>query len=62
MATGSNRARQVRYTWSDYQTWGDDERWEIISGEAYAMTPAPGLGHQAIVGALYRQMANWFCG
>lgn len=30
-----------RYTWSDYQTWPDDERWEIIDGEAYFLGKFP---------------------
>ena len=30
-----------KYTYRDYLTWDDDERWEIIGGEAYNMTPAP---------------------
>ena len=34
------------FTYSDYTTWPDDERWEIIGGEAYAMTAAPSLRHQ----------------
>lgn len=29
------------YTYGDYLTWSDDERWEIIDGEAFDMTPAP---------------------
>lgn len=37
-----------RYTYQEYLTWPDDQRWEIIAGVAYAMTPAPGVGHQRI--------------
>ena len=40
------------YTYRDYLTWPDDERWEIIRGEAYAVTPAPSPAHQRLVGAL----------
>ena len=28
-------------TFNDYRSWADEERWGIINGEAYAMTPAP---------------------
>jgi Uma2 family endonuclease len=49
-----------RFTWRDYRSWSDDERWEIIGGEAFAMTPAPILRHQRIVTELNRQMANAF--
>lgn len=46
-----------RYTWSDYQTWDDDKRWEIIGGEAFLMA-SPTSRHQHVTGELFRQMAN----
>ena len=36
------------FTYHDYLTWPDQERWEIIHGEAFAMTPAPSTRHQMI--------------
>ena len=42
-----------RYTWSDYQTWPDDERWEIIGARAYAMSPSPSFRHQAVSGEIH---------
>jgi hypothetical protein len=27
------------HTWTEYQTWRDDERWKIIDGVAYNMSP-----------------------
>lgn len=36
------------YTWADYRTWPDDERWELIGGVAYAMSPSPTSRHQII--------------
>ncbi len=36
------------FTFADYLTWPDEERWEIIEGVAYNMTPAPSTEHQAI--------------
>lgn len=38
---------QQRFTWQDYLSWPDDERWEIIAGEAFAMSP-PMTRHQRI--------------
>ena len=35
-----------KFTYSDYVAWPDDERWELIDGEAYSMTPAPTTRHQ----------------
>lgn len=52
--------RHAKLTYADYKTWPDDERWEIINGEAYAMTPAPSLKHQAIVTNLTGVFFNFF--
>ena len=38
-----------RFTWSDYRSWPDDQRWELIDGVAYAMSPAPSIKHQDVV-------------
>ena len=40
---------QERFTYRDYRTWPDEERWEIIDGHAWAMSPAPRSRHQALV-------------
>ncbi len=50
------------FTYSDYLTWPDGERWEIIDGEAIAMSPAPGRRHQQLSGELFRQFANYLKG
>jgi Uma2 family endonuclease len=42
-----------KYAYSDYLTWPDDERWEIIDGDAYNMTPAPSIKHQNVVGTIF---------
>jgi len=36
-------------------TWPENERWELIDGIAYNMTPAPSTRHQVIVTALMTQ-------
>lgn len=52
-------AKQInKYTFQDYLTWPDEERWEIIDGVAFNMTPAPGSKHQLIVGSVYRVIGN----
>lgn len=53
---------QTRYSYADYLTWPEAERWEIIDGVAYNMTPAPSPRHQEILGELFRQFANWLSG
>ena len=37
-----------RNTVHDYMTWPDEERWEIIDGFVYDMSPAPSLYHQTV--------------
>lgn len=37
------------YTYGDYRAWPDDERWELIEGEAWNMSPAPSSSHQGLV-------------
>ena len=60
---GSTAKRHgAKFTFSDYRTWPDDERWEIINGEAYAMTPAPTLKHQKVVGNFHLKLAGFFSG
>ena len=46
------------FTYADYLNWPEGERWEIIGGEAFAMSPAPGRRHQQLSGELFRQFAN----
>jgi Uma2 family endonuclease len=46
-----------RYTYADYRTWPDEERWELIDGVAWNMSPAPSTRHQGILGELYIQVA-----
>ncbi|NJD37128.1 MAG: Uma2 family endonuclease [Geobacter sp.] len=47
-----------KYTYADYLTWDDGQRWELINGEAYCMSPAPGVRHQKLSVELSRQFAN----
>lgn len=41
--------KDKKYSYEDYLAWPEDERWEIIDGAAYNMTPAPQIKHQNIV-------------
>ena len=53
---------QARYTVADYMSWPDDERWELIAGEVYNMSPAPTIKHQGIVGDFYSQLKQQLIG
>ena len=48
------------YSYADYLSWPDEERWEIIEGVPYSMSPAPNPYHQEILVELTRQFANYF--
>ncbi len=50
------------YNYHDYCTWPEDERWELIAGTAYAMSPAPRRKHQGMVVALNVQLGRHFAG
>jgi len=54
--------KEKRYTYTDYRTWDDDERWELIDGVPYAMPPAPLRIHQEILGGLFSQLHNFLRG
>ena len=57
-------ARQLeeRFTYGDYLKWDDDERWELIDGVPYNMSPAPKVAHQRLVAQLVRHFANYLDG
>ncbi len=48
-----------KWSYREYREWPDDERWEIINGDAYAMSPAPSRRHQEIAGELFREIATY---
>jgi len=50
------KSPKQKYTYADYLTWPDDERWELIDGVAYAMAPALTISHQTLAGQLFRQI------
>jgi Uma2 family endonuclease len=54
-----------RYTYKEYKNWPEGERWEIIEGVAYAMSPAPTRSHQRfvvdLVGKLYAFLSGKPC-
>ena len=51
--------KEETYTYADYCTWDDSERWELIDGEAYAMSPAPSWVHQSLSMALSVKIYNF---
>jgi Uma2 family endonuclease len=58
--TKESMARTLGFTWDDYRSWNDGQRWEVVRGEAYAMTPAPRTRHQKVQQEFSRQLGNFF--
>ena len=59
----NNTAKKLNvYTWAEYRTWSDDQRWEIIGGEAHAMSPSPTVRHQMVQTKLGRRLDEFFDG
>lgn len=53
---------EKKYTYDDYASWPDDERWELIGGQAYNMTPAPSFRHQRHAGAIFNYLTTKLSG
>ena len=50
-----------RYTYADYASWDDDNRYELIDGEVFMMS-APSVEHERISRELFVQLANFLKG
>ena len=57
---GIPKKADYKFTYQDYCSWPDDERWEIIDGIAYDMSPAPPRRHQGILGKIFFEFSNYF--
>lgn len=56
------KSAEYRYTYGDYVQWTGDERWELIDGEPFLMSPAPSRVHQEIVVSLVVQISTFLQG
>jgi Uma2 family endonuclease len=54
--------KEDRFTYADYLTWDDDQRWELIDGEAFCMSPGPNRIHQKLLGDLHVQFHTYLEG
>lgn len=50
------------FTYRHYRTWPDEERWELIEGQAFSMSAAPNRFHQTILGKLHLEFATFLKG
>jgi Uma2 family endonuclease len=55
---GLPKHKEGTFTYADYLQWPDEQRWELIHGIAYNMSPAPGTAHQRVVGEVFRRIAD----
>lgn len=51
-----------KYTYTDYMAWPEGERFELIEGVAYAMSPSPSWSHQKLLGELYALLRGFLKG
>ena len=54
--------KDARYTYTDYASWDDGNRRELINGVPFMMSPAPSPVHQRILGNLHLQIATYLRG
>lgn len=47
-----SKPKEETFTYGDYLKWPNNERWELINGVPYNMTPSPSRTHQGILAAL----------
>jgi len=59
--TARKYKRDERYTYADYVTWDDENRYELIDGEVFMMS-APTMMHQTMIINLLRQLADFLDG
>jgi Uma2 family endonuclease len=51
-----------RFTYGQYCQWDDGERWELINGVPYNMSPAPERRHQGILMRVSLKVGNFLAG
>ncbi|MDR3171186.1 MAG: Uma2 family endonuclease [Treponema sp.] len=52
MSDAALKQDEGEFTFADYLTWDDEERWELIDGKAYIMS-SPSQYHQDISGGIF---------
>jgi Uma2 family endonuclease len=43
-----SKMSDTKYSYTDYLQWSDEQRWELIDGIPYNMSPAPSNTHQRV--------------
>jgi Uma2 family endonuclease len=55
------RKTEQHFTYKDYRSWPDDERWELIDGVAYLMS-SPTTAHQTVQREIFGPLYNFLKG
>jgi Uma2 family endonuclease len=56
---GSSALRQPeRFTLEQWRQWPEGERWELIAGEAFDMSPSPRTRHQKVAGRIFHLLCS----
>ena len=50
---------EEKYSYGDYSAWPEEERWELIEGVPFAMSPAPTREHQKLFRKIFVPIANY---
>jgi len=58
----ADKDEHIKYTYKDYLSWANDERWELIEGVPHNMSPSPTRKHQKVVGELFASIHNYLKG
>ncbi len=56
------KRQEIPFTYRDYESWPDDERWELIDGCAFDMCAAPSRRHQGISLTMTLYFGNYLKG
>jgi len=56
------KKQEEQWTYGDYLGWPDEERWELIDGVAYDMSPAPSTNHQDAFRELFTEFSIYLRG
>ena len=60
--TARKYKRDELFTYTNYASWDDGERWELIDGVAYAMAPGLSEPHQGVSNGLTWQLNSFLRG
>ena len=57
-----SREQKAQFSYEDYLTWDGNEKWELLYGIPYAMSPAPSRIHQEICGEMFFKIRTYLQG